>query len=186
MYNYFVGEIMNVLNEFYDFLSRNNIDLRDQTVVVGVSCGVDSMTLLDVLEKASKEMNFKIVIGHVNHKKRVQSEIEEEFIRAYSKNLHEIEVLSLLDENVISESNFQKNARDKRLEFFKNLVKKYSAKYLFLAHHLNDDMETTFIRLSRKASLKSISGIRELSVIGGMTILRPFMRVLKEDMKDYC
>ena len=185
MYNCIVGEVMNVLNEFYDFLNRNNIDLHDQTIVAGVSCGVDSMTLLDVLEKASKEMHFKIVIGHVNHKKRTQSEIEEEFIRAYSKNLYEIEVLSLVDDNEISEANFQKKARDKRLCFFSDLVKKYSAKYLFLAHHLNDDMETTFIRLSRKASLKSISGIKEVNVIGEMTILRPFMRVLKEDIYLY-
>ena len=176
---------MKVIKEFYNFLERNNIDLSNQTVVCGVSCGVDSMALLDVLEQMSKEMNFRIVVGHVNHKKREQSEIEEAFIRAYCKDLHEIEVLSLLDENEISGSNFQKKARDKRLEFFNELVNKYNANYLFLAHHLNDDMETSFIRLSRKASLKSISGIKEVSLYKEMTILRPFMRVLKEDIYEY-
>lgn len=176
---------MKVIKEFYNFLERNNIDLSNQTVVCGVSCGVDSMALLDVLEQMSKEMNFRIVVGHVNHKKREQSEIEEAFIRAYCKDLHEIEVLSLLDENEISGSNFQKKARDKRLEFFSEIVNKYNANYLFLAHHLNDDMETSFIRLSRKASLKSISGIKEVSLYKEMTILRPFMRVLKEDIYEY-
>ena len=92
---------MKVLKEFYNYLERNNINLINQTIICGVSCGVDSMALLDVLEQASKELNFKIVVGHVNHKKREQSEIEEAFIRAYCKNVHDIEVLSLVEEKKI-------------------------------------------------------------------------------------
>lgn len=176
---------MRVLEEFYNFLERNNIDLYQETVVCGVSCGVDSIVLLDVLESASEKIGFKIVVGHVNHKKRAQSEIEEEFIRAYCKGKHDIEVLALVDENEVGEANFQKKARDKRLDFFKDVVNKYNGKYLFLAHHLNDDMETTFLRISRKASLKSISGIKELNIFDSMTILRPFMRLLKDEIYEY-
>ena len=174
---------MKVLNEFKDFLERNKLDLNNQTVICAVSCGVDSMTLLDCLEKHAFDLNFRIVIAHVNHKKRAQSEIEEEFIRAYSKGKHDIEVLSL--ENYDLESNFQKKARDIRIEFFKDVALKYKAKYLFLAHHLNDDMETTFLRIMRKGSLESISGINELSSYGDLIALRPFMRVLKKDIYEY-
>ena len=78
-------------------------------------------------------------MGHVNHKKRAQSEIEEEFIRAYCRDKHDIEVLALVDENEISEANFQKKARDKRLEFFKDIVNKYNS---------NKDFTSLIISLS--------------------------------------
>ena len=53
---------MRVLEEFYNFLERNNIDLYQETVVCGVSCGVDSIVLLDVLEVYSSLEN--LVLGH--------------------------------------------------------------------------------------------------------------------------
>lgn len=173
------------LNEnFLGFISRNELDLRNQTIVVGVSCGVDSLCLLNILEKYEKEMGFKIVVCHVNHKRREQSDIEEDYITAYCMKKHPLYVLHFekSDEHIAS---FQEMARNKRLDFFKDTLKKVNGKYLFLAHHLNDDMETTFMHLLRGSSLESIAGIKEITNTKDMIIARPFLKILKKEIYEY-
>ena len=60
-----------------DFFKLHNIDIDNKKVVIAVSTGVDSMVLLDLI---SRYTYAKIIIAHVNHGKRVQSNIEEKFI----------------------------------------------------------------------------------------------------------
>lgn len=169
-----------------DFLGRNKIDLHNKTVCVGISTGVDSSVLLDVLLKLKEELEFNIVLCHVNHKKRKQSEEEEKFIKkfAFEKNL-KLEVFHL-DNEEIHNDNFQSSSRLKRLTFFNDVMTKNDSSYVFLAHHLNDDIETSIMHLIRGSNLKGYSGIEELSCNKkGRFILRPFLNVLKEDIYKY-
>ena len=61
------------------------------------------------------------------------------------------------------DKNFQSEARMKRLSFFNDVMNKYSSKYLFLAHHLNDDIETSLMHIIRGSNLKGYAGIKEIS-----------------------
>ena len=73
------------------------VDLYNQTVVIGVSTGVDSMTLLNMYYQVKDQYRLKIVCAHVNHKKRIQSEEEEKYIIDYChKKDIPIEVLHLI------------------------------------------------------------------------------------------
>ena len=67
------------------FLERNNIDLYNQTVCIGISTGVDSTVLLHTLLSLKEELKLNIILCHVNHKKRTQSEIEEKYLIDFSK-----------------------------------------------------------------------------------------------------
>ena len=52
--------------------------LKDNdTVVIGLSGGPDSMFLLNALLKIRDEYNLKIVCAHVNHNVRVESDSEQ-------------------------------------------------------------------------------------------------------------
>ena len=66
------------------FLNRNNINLNNQNVCIGISTGVDSTVLLHSLLLLKEEIQFNIILCHVNHKKREQSEIEEKYITDFS------------------------------------------------------------------------------------------------------
>ena len=64
-----------------------SLQLNNKTIIVGVSTGVDSMVLLDLFMKVKDELNLKIVISHINHKKRKESDDEEAFLKELaSKN----------------------------------------------------------------------------------------------------
>lgn len=169
-----------------NFLNKHNINLNNENICIGVSTGVDSTVLLDCLLKLKKEVNFNIILCHVNHQKREQSKIEEQYITnfAIEKDLI-IEVLHLNLEE-IEEENFQSSARLKRLEFFNCIMNKYNCKYLFLAHHLNDDIETSLMHIIRGSNLKGYAGIKEVVYNNdNKIILRPFLNVLKEDILKY-
>ena len=88
-----------------EYLIRNKLDLSGEKVIIGVSCGLDSSVLLDILEKKSKEFGFEIIVCHVNHKRRAQSEIEEEYIRSYCEGKHKFYCLHLEYNDVIDKEN---------------------------------------------------------------------------------
>lgn len=166
-----------------EFFQRNNLNLSNETIVVAVSTGIDSMALLYTLNSLKEKISFKIVIAHVNHHKRNQSEEEEKYIKEYalSNNL-ECFVKEAYFENT---SNFQMVAREVRYSFFYEIMAKVNSKYLFLAHHANDNMETILMRIIRGSNVKGYSGMEEVSYNKGITILRPFLSVPKKDLKEY-
>ena len=56
-------------NIIKEFLSSNNICLNGQNICIGVSTGVDSTVLLHCLMDLKEELQFNIILCHVNHKK---------------------------------------------------------------------------------------------------------------------
>ena len=172
-------------NEINNLFKLYNQSLENENIVVAVSCGVDSTVLLHGLEELRDEYKYNIVIAHVNHGKREQSEIEEKYIREYAKNENiAIEVLKL-DDSSFSGSNFQEEARIIRRKFFVQVMNKYNTKYLFLAHHLNDDAETIIMHLMRNSSLNGLIGMEKVSKNNGMFFIRPLLDIEKKDIYEY-
>ena len=168
---------MKTLDFVYDNLKEV---LNDQTVVLAVSTGVDSMVLLDLVEKST---NAKIIVAHVNHHRRLESNDEQAFIEEYCLN-HKI-ALEVLELNFENTQNFQNNARKERYIFFKEVVDKYQATYLLTAHHANDNLETIIMRLIKSSSLKGYAGIPKTQEFEGYTIYRPLINTPKDEIMSY-
>ena len=60
-------------------IKKKKLFTDNQTIIIAVSGGVDSMVLLDILSKIHP--TNKLVIAHVNHKKRLASEEEYKAIK---------------------------------------------------------------------------------------------------------
>lgn len=165
------------------FFKKHNLILENKTIAIAVSTGVDSMALLACMNNLKTDFNLKIHIVHVNHGKRKESLIEEEYIKDYAKaNNLDIHIMHLEANN---EVNFQSYAREKRYDFFYKVIRQVKADYLMLAHHANDNMETIMMRLIRGSSLKGYSGMIEVNQADGFYILRPFLNILKDELIDY-
>ena len=157
------------------------LKLNNEKAVVTCSCGIDSATLLDLVLKAIPCEN--VIVAHVNHNKRKESIIEQEYIESFcmEKNL-KLEVLTLPKE---SNGNFQEWARNKRYEFFEDVAKKNSAKYILLAHHANDNLETILMRIMKTSSLKGYAGMEKCTIQNGVYIYRPLLNTPKEEIENY-
>ena len=72
------------MKKVIEFL-RNNIKEKD-SLVVACSGGPDSMCLLDLVTKLKDELNLTIIVAHVNHKLRIESDEEAKMVEKYAKD----------------------------------------------------------------------------------------------------
>ena len=168
------------MRDVIDYL--NSVLKHGDKVVVGVSGGPDSIFLLDMLVKSDIDNN-NIIVGHVNHNVREESIKEEEFVRDICFNYGVVFESIMLPKEY--SGNFEKWARDRRYEFFEQLIDKYSAEYLMTAHHGDDLMETILMKIVRGSSVKGYSGILKKEIRNNYTIIRPLLDITKDDISDY-
>lgn len=155
--------------------------ILNNKIIVACSTGVDSMVLLHLVMKVKK--NDEIIVAHVNHKKREQSEAEEAYIKSFCENNKIKCYIKHLEP--ISSGNFQAIARTKRYDFFKEICKLEKAKYILLAHHADDNLETILMRLIKSSSLKGYAGIEKESIFQDCLLYRPLLNISKSEIIKY-
>ena len=167
---------------YLDLINNLKVESGD-TVIVAVSGGADSMSLLHLLIKASNKLNINVVCAHVNHNVRQESEQEKDFVQTYClENGVIFEYMKIED---YGDDNFHNEARTKRYDFFEKLIEKYHSKYLFTAHHGDDLIETILMRIVRGSSFKGYSGFSKQYQKSNYTIIRPLINVTKDEIYKY-
>ncbi|MBR6073163.1 MAG: tRNA lysidine(34) synthetase TilS [Bacilli bacterium] len=161
------------MDNIKELLQSLNIDGK---VIVACSGGPDSMFLLHVL----KEYGLDVVCAHVNHNLREESKEEYEYVERYcNDNSIIFEGTELHD---LPSVNTELVAREKRYEFFKTLIDKYNAKYLFTAHHGDDLIETVLLRIVRGSTLNGYAGFNIITEKKGYKIVRPLVYMTKANI----
>ena len=152
----------------------------DDYIVIGVSSGPDSMALLHM---AINKLKKNIVCAHINHNVRINSDLEEKYLKSYCKE-HDITFESMKIKNY-TENNFEAEARNKRYGFYEEILKKYNSNTLLLAHHGDDLIETVLMKILRGSNLEGYAGIKTYSKVKWYTIIRPLLSLTKEDIIIY-
>ena len=166
------------MKETLQFIQSLNIS-QDDYVIVACSGGPDSMLLLYVLNS----LKYKCVCAHVNHNLREESQEEYEYVEKYCRDNNIIfEGIELHD---LPKVNTELKAREKRYEFFKKLVDKYKAKYVFTAHHGDDLIETILLRIVRGSTLNGYAGFNKITHKDGYDIIRPLVFMTKDEIESY-
>lgn len=172
------------MDKAYQFLVRDlGLSYKD-TVVIAVSGGPDSMSLLHYINSLKKEFDLTVVCAHVNHNVRKESASEKEYLEKYC-DLNGIVFESMIIEEY-GEDNFHNEARSKRYRYFEEVVKKYNSKYLFTAHHADDLIETILMRIARGSTIHGYAGFSKVVNMGDYLIVRPFIEYTKEELINYC
>ncbi|KEZ24001.1 tRNA lysidine(34) synthetase TilS [Ureaplasma diversum] len=152
-------------------------------VVAAVSGGPDSMAMLDLYKKHIK------VVCHINYNKRADSFKDSEVVKAFChKHNIALEILNV-DQSVYEKydqiKNFQAQARAIRYDFFKEIAIKYNLKTLYVAHNLDDWVETAYMQKAR-SSKALYYGIRDTTVINQLIIKRPVINYRKSTLLRHC
>lgn len=166
------------------FFEEKKLELKNKKVLIATSTGVDSMVMLASFLRLRKEYKLDLYVAFVNHLKRKEANLEEEYIKSFCKENEiklAVERLDYLDES----ENFQKEARKLRYQFFEKVIKKEKIDYLVLAHHANDNLETILMRILRGSNLAGYAGIESVVKYPGYTLVRPFINLEKEDIYRY-
>ena len=158
---------------------------KEEKILVGVSGGVDSMVLLDLLLNLPAEYRPKVHVAHINHQLREISDEEEAFVMQYCLN-HQVPVFTTTwSEGKEITSNIEQAARDIRYLFFHEIMGKKGINKLVTAHHRNDQVETILMRLLNGNSLQSLTGIQQVRAFGNGKIIRPLLLQKKDWLYEY-
>ena len=150
---------------------------QHKKILVAVSGGADSMSLLHFLYNHQKDLDIQLGIAHVNHKQRQESEHEEAYLRHWAEE-HKVPFHYSAFSGKFSEN----AARTFRYEFFKRVMKDYDYSALVTAHHADDQSETIFMRLLRGSRLRNLTGISAIRPFGTGQIIRPFLHLTKAQL----
>jgi len=168
-------------NKVQQFISEKSLFIREEKLILGISGGADSVCLMHVF----LELGYSFELAHCNFNLRgEESDADEYFVKDLAKehqlkvHIKQFDTLVYAAENKIST---QMAARDLRYAWFEKLRIKSKAKYLAIAHHANDDVETFFINLVRGSGLKGFLGIKEKN----NAIVRPLLSVSRLEIEQY-
>lgn len=159
-------------------------------IVAAVSGGADSVALLHMLLALAPEKGYRVAAAHVNHGLRgAESDADESYVRELAERLGAECFVARVDVRAALPkygNNKQSAARALRLEALGKFARSWRADAVALAHHADDQAETVLMRLLRGTGPGGLGGIRFLSHVNGMKLVRPLLRISKEELESYC
>ncbi len=159
-----------------------NMTVSGECVVVALSGGADSVSLLFALNSLAGELGITLSACHVNHGLRgEEADADMRFCQRLCERLG-IE-LKLLKTDVRSSQrkheSIEETARRIRYEFFAQVS---DGKKLATAHNRNDSAETVLLNLMRGTGLKGLCGIPPVRG----NIIRPLIYCTRQQVEEYC
>ena len=147
-------------------------------VLVCVSGGADSVTLLHLLVQLRDAWNLDVRAVHFNHETRGDESADDAvFVKALCARLN-VELHVCVPEKPFAPSNFQANARQWRRDTAVKLLESLKANVVLQGHHADDQTETTLLKLLRGCHISRIAGMRPREGVFG----RPLLSFLKREL----
>ena len=170
-----------------DIINKYNLIEDGDKLVIGVSGGPDSITLLNVLLeiKNEKAINFEMVVCHVNHMLREEAVQDEEYVLEFCKKyniecfIKRIEVEKIARQEKIGTEEAGRNAR---YEFFNEILEKTKSNKIATAHTANDNAETVLMNIIRGSGTAGLKGIE----VKRDNLIRPLINSSREEIEEYC
>ena len=167
-------------------IKKYNLIEAGDKIVLGVSGGPDSISMLDILRQLKKEIGFEIYVAHINHMIREEAIDDEKYVQYYcEKNNIEfyakrIDVLQIVNSKKIGT---EEAGRKVRYEFFEEILQKTGSNKIAIAHNKNDKIETIIMHLLRGSGL---SGLKGIEPIRDNKYIRPLIECERQEIEKYC
>ena len=152
---------------------------KNTSFLLAISGGVDSMVLLHLF----KSLGLQCQVAHLNYQLRENdSEEDQKLVERVCEHYNIVYHLYRVSEKDNKPRNsIQDWARNLRYRFFRKIQRQEKLDFIVTAHHLNDQLETFIINLSKAAGINGLSGIPA----NENQILRPLLGFSKEDIYAY-
>ncbi len=197
---------MSLIAKLRATLHEHQLIARGDTLVIGVSGGPDSLTLLHALKMLAPELELKLHVAHLNHQLRGDaSDADEEFVvwlaREWGLPIANAswDVRGYAHENHFS---IEEAARNLRYQFLIGVANQVHANAIAVAHNADDQVETILLHFLRGAGLTGLRGmeykssvINSQSSVNGnqfsvgskqVNLIRPLLNVTRAEIENYC
>ena len=156
---------------------------ENESVLIAVSGGADSLALAAALAFESRELSINLIPVIIDH--GLQAGSGQVAIDAADQlralGFHQIKIESV---NVEIRDGLEASARRARYEAFDRALTEFNARSIFLGHTLDDQAETVLLGLARGSGTRSLSGMASKSA--DKKYLRPLLHVTGDQTVAYC
>ena len=161
---------------------------KEQRIALALSGGVDSIVLFHLLVTKYKNSYKELVVFHINHGLRKESEEEEIFVENLAKKYNikflkrSLNMASLIRDSHTSE---EMQARELRYSAFETMAHEENINILLTAHHKNDRVENIIMRLLSGRGIDYNLTIDEEIKLNNLEIKRPLLNSEKIILEKY-
>ncbi|MCC6932691.1 MAG: tRNA lysidine(34) synthetase TilS [Deltaproteobacteria bacterium] len=156
---------------------------KELKLILGVSGGTDSMVMAHVLLGLRDQLKLNLIIAHVNHGFRQESDQEEAFVKNFSES-NKVAFLVNKAPNLPAKVNLEAWARQLRYTWFDQLLIDQDGHFVITAHHRDDQAETLLQRILSGRAQTRVGTIEAFSP--DKKLLRPLITVSKTAIYEYC
>ena len=164
------------------FVQRYSLLAHGQHLVIGVSGGPDSLTLLHLLTRLRDEFDLQLRAAHLNHQLRSEADADSDFVARVAASwnvpctVERVNVESFARENKLS---IEEAGRRARYEFFSRL-----GNVVAVAHNADDQAETVLMHFLRGSGVGGLRGMlpktsNPWAVNSSQWIIRPLLNITR-------
>ncbi len=155
-------------------------------VLVAVSGGADSVSLLQILVRLAEEYRLRLTVAHMNHGLRgVESDREEAFVRRLCAEMGIACICKTVDIGFLRKGkgrSLEEIGREERYLFLGETAERCGADKIATGHHRDDQAETVLMNLFRGSGPEGLKGILP---IRADRIIRPLLEVGRAEILEY-
>lgn len=183
---------MNLSEQVSAALRRANqlsgFDPKDDPLVVGVSGGPDSLTLLYLLREHIPHDH--LVVAHLDHGLRPTAVADAETVGALATDLRFFsERIDVAERARADRQSVEEAGRLARYAFLARVARQVGANYITVGHNQDDQIETILMHFLRGSGPAGLRGMQETSKLMGepdLWLLRPLLGVPRREIERYC
>jgi tRNA(Ile)-lysidine synthase len=177
----------------HHYIIRHSLADTGDTIALALSGGLDSVALLHVILELRSKWRWNIVIVHIDHGLRPESDPKEsDFCRElaaryglpYFEKKLELSIPEKKEQYLAATKNHpgtESLARIARYKAFDAWAEELHCNAIFTAHHANDQAETVLYRVLTGSGIKGLAGIPESRGI----YRRPLKEILRAELETY-
>jgi len=171
-------------------------------LVVAVSGGVDSSVLLSAVARLAEELTLRLVVAHVHHGLRGDAADRDARFAAAVARAHGLpsQVLRVVPRGARSEApnsrqrpSLQEAARRLRYDALADVAARAGARFVAMAHTLDDQAETVLLRILRGTGPDGVGGMEPRAPwpgslpteLAALEILRPLLSSSRPELVEF-
>ncbi|MDD3887814.1 MAG: tRNA lysidine(34) synthetase TilS [Patescibacteria group bacterium] len=171
-----------MLDQVLKTIKDNNLIQSSDKIVLGLSAGPDSVCLLTLLAKLKQELNFDLVLAHVNYNLRGKDSFLDMILARKLAELYNLPIyVKEVKDLGLEVKGLEEKCRQIRYDYFNEILIKEKCNKIAVAHNRDDDAETILMFFLRGSGLKGLSGIKYQQ----NNIIRPLLDCYKRDILLY-
>jgi tRNA(Ile)-lysidine synthase len=175
-----------IINQLLNTVKEHQLIKPGDKIVVAVSGGPDSVTLLHILHRLQSELDIELFGAHLNHNIRgIEAQMDAQYVFNLCEDLNIICFIKSVEVEAYAAKNqltSEQAGRILRYEFFDEVLNKVGANKIAIGHNKNDQGETVLMRILRGAGMQGLTAIQYQRD----AIIRPLLDVNRDEIEKYC